>query len=335
MQKRIVYVGFAFPHHKNTHAGYHHIKDYLAYDKYIDAQWECDFWENKKKSFYIKVLHKVLFYLFNVQMPFVAVRVLFYGWIHRNSTFHIIYGENIYCEILRFLPRTCKVVCTLHQPFDYFNNKFWISWLKRIDCIILVGNADFLSFQRITEKSNVFFVPHGIDTDYYVRNNQSKRKNEILMVGNWLRDFSFAKDVFSELLKRDEKLVINVVTNESNFVFFKSFASRLNLYTSISDDELKSLYESCKVLFLPLVMYTANNAILEASSMDCPILVASDHPNYSYLPKEKLEIMPLDLRLVIARFENPFFDVHNSEYIQEKYGWLSISKQVRKILKNV
>ena len=38
IKRRLVYVGFAFPHHKGSHAGYHQVKDYLQYDMEIDCQ---------------------------------------------------------------------------------------------------------------------------------------------------------------------------------------------------------------------------------------------------------------------------------------------------------
>ena len=35
---KLVYVGFAFEHHKGTHAGYQHIREYAGYDSSIDCQ---------------------------------------------------------------------------------------------------------------------------------------------------------------------------------------------------------------------------------------------------------------------------------------------------------
>ena len=38
MNKKLVYIGFAFSHHKGTHAGYHQIREYLNYDYVVDCQ---------------------------------------------------------------------------------------------------------------------------------------------------------------------------------------------------------------------------------------------------------------------------------------------------------
>ena len=35
---KLVYVGFAFPHHENTMGGYHHIASSLKYDYCVDCQ---------------------------------------------------------------------------------------------------------------------------------------------------------------------------------------------------------------------------------------------------------------------------------------------------------
>lgn len=54
--KKIVYVGFAFKHHQNTQAGYHHIKDYLLYDYVFDTQWEFDLLSQIQTVWYKKIL---------------------------------------------------------------------------------------------------------------------------------------------------------------------------------------------------------------------------------------------------------------------------------------
>ena len=43
MGRKLVYVGFAYKHHKGTHAGYQHIKDILQYDHLIECHKEFEF----------------------------------------------------------------------------------------------------------------------------------------------------------------------------------------------------------------------------------------------------------------------------------------------------
>ena len=93
---KLVYVGFAFEHHKGLHAGYHHIKDYIDYDKIIDGQKELERWCNPNISISDRIIRKLLQKILKTQLPFTYLRALFYGIFHKDSVLHFIYGENIY-----------------------------------------------------------------------------------------------------------------------------------------------------------------------------------------------------------------------------------------------
>ena len=95
------------------------------------------------------------------------------------------------------------------------------------------------------------------------------------MVGNWMRDFKFANEVFSRILSENAGINITVVTLDTNFKFFRSHP-RLRLVFGVSDEELRDLYQSAGVLFLPLKSFVANNAVLEMAACDGLIYVASN-----------------------------------------------------------
>lgn len=68
------------------------------------------------------------------------------------------------------------------------------------------------------------------------------------MVGNWLRNFDFANQVFNDLLEQDDFLQVYVVTNEVNFSYFQKH-DRLFLETNITDWKLRDLYRRSYLVF--------------------------------------------------------------------------------------
>ena len=66
---KLICIGFAFPHHKNTNAGYHHLVDYLHYDKVIICQKEIEESQKSIRSNYkdiFKIFLRGLFFSFDI-----------------------------------------------------------------------------------------------------------------------------------------------------------------------------------------------------------------------------------------------------------------------------
>lgn len=106
--KKIVYVGFAFKHHQNTQAGYHHIKDYLLYDYVFDTQWEFDLLSQIQTVWYKKILAFLLKNTLGVGCPLTILRCIFFSLFYRNVVFHFIYAEGNYKWLHHFWERQTK-----------------------------------------------------------------------------------------------------------------------------------------------------------------------------------------------------------------------------------
>lgn len=118
------------------------------------------------------------------------------GTFQGASYFPFLYGE-IFFYNSRFLKvRGCKTVVTLHQPVEWFMQRpLRHKYLKSVDHVILVGETEVPLFKKLTGRDNVFFIPHGIYSDFYCPGNDDRRENMVLTVGNWLRDFQFADKI--------------------------------------------------------------------------------------------------------------------------------------------
>ena len=339
MNKKLVYIGFAFSHHKGTHAGYHQIREYLNYDYVVDCQayFDKSQFVCSKYSLSRRLYRKVLGKVFGVSnIPWYLFRLLWLGIRYNNLVFHYIYGENIFFPwIKKFMRRGNVVVCTFHQPNSFFQtHDRWKSRIKKSDYIILVGNTELDDFKKMTGKDNVVYIPHGISTDFYKVDANVKKEKTILTVGNWLRDYEFADKVYRRLLDKHPDVNIHIVTLPQNKVFI-SESEHIEFMSGITDEELRKEYLQSSVLFLPLKRYTANNSLLEASSMGCNIVVASNYPDNSYIPEQYLTIVRMDLTEAVDAIEKNFGRSYNmdlSNYIKNEYSWQVISQKTELFL---
>ena len=163
MNKKLVYIGFAFSHHKGTHAGYHQIREYLNYDYVVDCQayFDKSQFVCSKYSLSRRLYRKVLGKVFGVSnIPWYLFRLLWLGIRYNNLVFHYIYGENIFFPwIKKFMRCGNVVVCTFHQPYSFFQtHDRWKSRIKKSDYIILVGNTELDDFKKMTGKDNVVYI---------------------------------------------------------------------------------------------------------------------------------------------------------------------------------
>ena len=335
--RKIVYVGFAFKHHKNTHAGYHQIADYVKYDYHIDCNKYMEEANTPPKNLLDRIAKHIYWRLFGFcAVPWFIIRCIYMGIKRNDLTFHFIYGENTYFNFTHFIRSGNKIVCTFHQPIDYFKARRWGKRLKTIDKVILVGNSELGDFQKILGKGKVEFIPHGICTDFYCPDYGISQKHLLLTVGNWLRDYEFANIVYHKLLDEDEDLEIVVVANADRVKDIKKHP-RIQFMSGITDESLRQLYRTCSVLFLPLKRYTANNSLLEAAACGCNIVIASNFQDNSYIPDEFLSLCSTNVDECVALINEVMGRKPNMElanYTKAHYSWEKIGVEIAQRLRN-
>ncbi len=331
--RKIAYIGFPFRHHKDTHAGYHQIKNYVNYDYVVDCSRYIEKTSTEPKNIIDKIIRRTIFWITKHQaIPWFLLKCMWIGIKRNDVTFHFIYGENTYHNIKPFIRKGNKVVCTFHQPIEWFHNHNWETHLKSIDEIILMGSNELDKFQLITGRNNVTFIPHGIRTDFYYPINTIKKERMVLTVGNWLRDYEFAQKVYMRLLEQDESLKIVVVAKLEQVEWIIEHP-RIQLLEGITDEKLRDLYCRCSVLFLPLKRYTANNSLLEASACGCNIVIASDFKDNSYIPTNYLTLSQMNVDEAVSAIWNTMNDTVNkplADYIQHEFSWGKIGGMIEK-----
>lgn len=333
MKRKIVYIGFPFKHHKDTHAGYHQIVNYVNYDYVVDCSRFMEKTTREPRNIIDKIIRHVIWRMTkHPVIPWYLFRCIWIGIKHNDVTFHFIYGENTYYNIKPFIRKGNKVVCTFHQPIEWFRDNHWENQMKSLDEIILVGKNELDNFQLMTGRNNVIFIPHGIRTDFYCPNKTIKKERMLLTVGNWLRDYEFANRVYQKLLEQDESLKI-VVVAMPEMVKCLIEHPQIQRLSGISDEELRDLYCRCSVLFLPLKRYTANNSLLEASACGCNIVIASDFQDNSYIPTAYLTLSQMNVDEAVSAIWVTMNDSENLPlvyYIQHEFSWEKIGEMIEK-----
>lgn len=342
MANKLVYVGFGYLHHLGGHAGYHQIKNYLHYDYYVDAQNYHNNYAKPSKLHIVEWLRTFVFPYFCfgfTAFPWFLLKCMWMAVMKGHLTFHFIYGENLFFDFKLLKVRGCKTVVTLHQPYDWFKDKpSWRRRLKAVDHVILVGEAEVNLFKQLTGKDNVTFIPHGICSDFYCPDASIKKEKMVLTVGNWLRDFKFADKIYQQLLSTDKDVKIVIVSNPRNKALITP-NDRISFLSGISDEDLRDLYRKTSCLFLPLKRYTANNALLEAGAVGCPILIACDQQDNSYIPESLINLVGINeiqtLTIISDLLTNQENTEKLSEHVRACFSWDSVSQITQKTLSNI
>ncbi len=217
----------------------------------------------------------------------------------RGQIFHFLYGENHYRYLgnLKRLRKNNFIVCTYHTPPERFREVVTDRrHLSHVDAAIVVSNAQREFFGELVGPQRVFYIPHGIDTDYFrpatSRPEAGDRPLRALFVGSHLRDLTTLARAARLMLMSERKIVIHVVTKPEYHPQFSELPNVM-LYSGIPDADLLRLYREADFYLFPLLDCTANNGLLEALASGLPI-VTTDLPGVrDYVCDECALLVPL------------------------------------------
>lgn len=172
-------------------------------------------------------------------------------------------GYNLFHFYRKVLPtnKNLKVVATYHQPPDILKDALnYKAKISSLDDVFIVGNSQRSFFSMCTQE-NVHFVPHGIDTDYFVPKNRDGKSeiNYCVTVGEWLRDYNTLERI---IRNAPGNFIFRIVSGRENTDRFADL-SNVECYSGIDDHHLLELYQSSDIGLLPLSDSTANNSLLE------------------------------------------------------------------------
>jgi glycosyltransferase involved in cell wall biosynthesis len=336
MIRRLVFIGFRYPHH-GRYSGYDRLAAWLPYDLVLHPdRFLC--WKGayrlatrcaplKLGKYTLLDPLKWFYTLFNV---FCSIRTSGY----RKTCFHFAYPETGLCFRRKNNGKGNRYVATLHLPPESQErlHPHIRERIRRMDHHILMSKDLASAYPEVPS----IFIPHGTDTNYFHPDEGKIRNIDILLLGNWLRDYPLAARVITRLGQSRPGLRVAAIAKEENLAPLREVPG-VQCHHSISDDRLRDMLQRTKVLFLPLKGLTANNALLEAAACGCRIalsLPVGTTPDYL---EEHLHLLPQDadacakglLDLLAGDF-NPRKTV---KAVRETFGWPVIAERTLQVLK--
>jgi glycosyltransferase involved in cell wall biosynthesis len=210
-----------------------------------------------------------------------------------------------------------------------------------VDGAVCVARCQLPFVQPFAPPGKTWFVPHGVDTDYFTPRGLRSDRPRVLCVGVHQRDF--------DTLRKSADLIVQAVPN----VLVRLVAPRaylppelnlgaVELVTGLSDEQLLEEYRQAWVVLLPLIDSTANNSLLEAMASGNPVVVSDVGGVRDYIGPECGALCApgdadahgtavIDLLLNSLRREAAG---QAARVRAEACAWPSIREQIRSILDN-
>lgn len=260
--------------------------------------------------------------------------------LERGYLYHFLYGEKTY-HYSGWLNgvRGNRIIATFHLPPAKLCNAVQIDWhIRQLSAVICVGNNQREFFDGLIDPERVFFVPLGVDTEYYQPPDsfETRDANICLIVGDNYRDYPTLRGVI-ELVSylRPETRFVAVMSDKS--VDLIGEHPNFEIRSGIPESELLSLYQKATIMLMPLKDATANNAILESMSCGLPLVVSDVGAIRDYVTPEGAALIPLNdsrgmAEVVLSLLDDPAQREKMALRAREqalKFSWLNVIEQMK------
>jgi glycosyltransferase involved in cell wall biosynthesis len=336
MIRRLVFVGFRYPHH-GKYSGYDRLAAYLPYDLVLHPdRFLC--WKGAYRLATRRPPLKLGKYtLLDPLGCFYTLFKLFCmakTFAYRDTCFHFAYPETGLCFGRKSKGNGNRYVSTLHLPPESQERLHprIRERIRRMDYLILMSKDLASAYPEVPST----FVPHGTDTGYFHPDEGKSRDIDLLLLGNWLRDYRLAASVISTLRQIRPELKVVAVAREESLLLLRQTPG-IQCYSSIPDASLKDILQRSRVLFLPLKGLSANNALLEAAACGCQIALSLPEgikPDYleGHLRLFSQDIDECAQGLLSMLMEKA--DRKDSvEAVRKEFGWPGIARRTKDLLK--
>jgi glycosyltransferase involved in cell wall biosynthesis len=205
---------------------------------------------------------------------------------------------------------------------------------------VCVGRNQQEYFSKILDRDQIFFVPLGVDTQYYIPPDSFEQRdpNLCIFVGENYRDFSTLRGVIELVAYKRPATKFIGVTPSRTFDLI-GVHPNLTLLSGVPEAELLNLYHSAALMIMPLKDATANNAILESMACGLPMVVSDVGAIRDYVDEEGSVLIPMNdsrgmAETVLELLDEPQERRRMGEKSRERalqFDWPGVVRQLQSI----
>lgn len=300
---------------------------------------------SSKKHFFRKAFGKLIqkYRKWNGTSPSeIFAEFSFINKMSYKSMSHILYMES-HLHILPLMQKKKKkLVATIHLPISQWNED-GLQKLTHLENAILLYEEEIDEFSKYIARKKIHIIKHGVDVDFFKPGDPTLvKKNKILFVGHFLRDFEMFMKVYALLLDSafGKKLEFHFIIPVA-FRAIPALAKIVNSKTvffhgGLTDEELLEFYQTSYLMLMPMIDSGANTAIVQAIATGLPIITTDIGGIRSYGGGEVFEVIKKnDFKAMTALFTKYYNDsdfrnnvaVKQRNFALEQLDWNSIAKQ--------
>lgn len=300
---------------------------------------------NAKRNFFRKSVGKIIQKYKNwneVNTTEIFAEFSFMNKMSVKGLSHILYLEN-HLHILPLIKKKRKkIVATIHLPISQWSEDR-LQKLNSLENAILLYEEEVEEFSKYIHPQKIHIIKHGVDIDFFKPGQDSLvKKDKILFVGHYLRDFEMFSAVYNSLMETDfgKNLEFHFIIPEAfrKIPALGSIPKSENVFFhgGLSDEELLDFYQTSYLMLMPMVDSGANTAIVQAISTGLPIITTDIGGIRSYGGGEVFEVVKRnDFEAMISLFKKYYnnLDFRNSVAVKQRnfalehLDWNKVAKQ--------
>ncbi len=273
----------------------------------------------------------------------------FLSKIGSNDISHILYLERHLNTVSILKQHQNKLFGTIHLPIRQWS-KQELAVLDNIGNVIILYKEEVQEFCKYIDRSRIHVIMHGVNVDFFKPGqNASVRKNKVLFVGHYLRNFDMFTEVY-EIIKNDIGDLFDyhfiIPSYHRNTTVIQQIAVLKNVFfhEGLSDEELLEFYQTSYLLLMPMQDSGANTAIVQAISCGLPIVTTDVGGIRSYGGGEIFPVVENKASKAMAELFKKYYydeDFRNSvsenlrRFAIDQLDWNLIATQHRNVYETV